>query len=78
MFYLAFQGDEVPKPSMYVYVVAPTSLRVHVQPSSSPSQQQSEYVLEKDRTYIVYTYLTDAASNKIHQSDVCMVWYGIV
>ena len=56
-------------PSIYVQVVEPQAIKVHIEPIGS-SLAVSEFILEAGRKYSVSIRLYDADNNQIAQSHV--------
>jgi hypothetical protein len=64
-------------PSLWVNVVDPHSLRIHVQPLAHKTDI-SEFILEVGRTYTMEVLLFDASNNRIEQSPVCCVFHSSI
>ena len=56
-------------PPVWVHVVHPHTLRLHVQPIATRTSQ-SEYILEVGRAYTMEIVMYDANNNRIEQSPV--------
>ncbi len=72
----AFVGDSVINPSLWVNVVDPHTLRIHVQPLHHKTDI-SEFILELGRSYTIEILLFDHSNNRIEQSPVCHVQHAL-